>query len=200
MSIDVRNILLANDDLTVLGPPATLDVLVDIGPEGTRGSQFFVGVGNPNSINIGQTPLLNDLFLNVSPGAEVGYIYQYQAQPGSNTWVRVLNISPAIYSTNYQIPFVSGSGSATIPIVDIAEVTGTALTSENFSVQYSIVHSNPIASSMNVPPLTGAQDHLVIDFEAIEYESNTSSPTWYALDQEVVVHILVTVVETPEVS
>ncbi len=196
MSVDVRNILLANDDLTVLGPPATLDVLVDIGPEGTRGSQFFVGVGNPNSVNIGQTPLLNDLFLNVSPGAEVGYIYQYQAQPGSNTWVRVLNISPAIYSINYQVPFVSGSATATIPIVDIAEVTGTALTAENFSVQYSIVHANPVASSMNIPPLAGSEDNLVIEFEAIEYASST----WSELDEEVVVHILVTVVETPEVS
>jgi hypothetical protein len=196
MSIDVRNILLANDDLTVLGPPATIDVLVDIGPEGTRGSQFFVGVGNPNSINIGQTPLLNDLFLNVSPGGEVGYIYQYQAQPGANTWVRVLSISPTIYSINYQVPFVSGSGSATIPIADIVEITGTPLTAENFSVQYSIVHSNPIASSMNVPPLAGAEDDLVIDFEAIEYASST----WSGLDEEVVVHILVTIVETQEVS
>ncbi len=196
MSIDVRNILLANDDLTVLGPPATLDVLVDIGPEGIRGSQFFVGSGNPNSINIGQTPLLNDLFLNVSPGAEVGYIYQYQAQPGANTWVKVLNISPTIYSVNYQVPFESGSGNAVIPIADIVEVTGTPLTAENFSVQYSILHSNPVASSMNIPPLAGDEDDLVIEFEAIEYASST----WSGIDEEVVVHILVTIVEAPEVS
>lgn len=196
MTIDVRNILLANDDLTVLGPPATLDVLVDIGPEGTRGSQFFVGSGNPNSINIGQTPLLNDLFLNVSPGGESGYIYQYQAQPGANTWVKVLNISPTIYSVNYQVPFESGSGNAVIPIADIVEVTGTPLTAENFSVQYSILHSNPVASSMNIPPLAGDEDDLVIEFEAIEYASST----WSGIDEEVVVHILVTIVETPEVS
>lgn len=196
MAITTRNILLANDDLTVLGPPATLDVLVDIGPQGIRGSQFFVGTGNPNNITIGQTPQINDLFLNTSPGGELGYIYQYQSQPGGNTWVRVLDIFPTMYSVNYEVPFTSGVGSATIPIDDIVEVTGTPLTAENFSVQYSIAHTNPTASSMAIPALVGGGDNLVINFEAIEYASST----WSALDEEVTVHILITIVETPDVS
>ena len=196
MAIDVRNILLANDDLTVLGPPATLDVLVDIGPQGIRGSQFFVGVGNPNLINIGQTPQINDIYLNTSPGAEVGYIYQYQAQPGGNTWVQVLDIFPTSYSINYEVPFTSGSGSATIPVSDIVDVTGTPLTAENFSVQYSIAHTNPVSSSMAIPALLGSGDNLVINFEAIEY----SGGSWSALDEEVTVHILITIVEAPSVS
>lgn len=194
MSIDVRNILLANDDLTVLGPPATLEVLVDIGPEGQRGSQFFVGVGNPNIISIGQTPLLNDIYLNAAPGEETGYLYQYQSQPGGNTWVRVLDIFPTMYSINYEVPFVSGSGSAIIPIDDIIEVTGSPLTAENFSVQYSIAHPNPVASSMAIPSIAGS--NLVINFEAIEY----SGSAWSAVDEEVTVHILVTLVETPAVT
>ena len=193
MTIDIRNILLANDDLTVLGPPATLDVLVDIGPQGIRGSQFFVGVGNPNLISIGQTPQLNDLYLNTSPGAESGYIYQYQSQPGGNTWVRVLDIFPTIYSINYEVPFSSGSGSATIPIDDILEVTGSPLTAENFSVQYSIAHPNPVSSSMTIPALVGPGDNLVIDFEAIEYTGGS----WVALDEETTVHILITIVDIP---
>lgn len=196
MAIDIRNILLANDDLTVLGPPATLEVLVDIGPQGIRGSQFFVGVGNPNLVSIGQTPQINDIYLNAAPGAETGYIYQYQAQPGGNTWVQVLDIFPTTYSINYEVPFTSGSGSATIPIEDIVEVTGTPLTAENFSVQYSIAHTNPIASSMAIPALVGLGDNLVINFEAIEY----SGGSWSALDEEVTVHILITIVETPAVS
>ena len=57
-------VLISTDNITVVGPPNTIEVLVDIGPAGTRGSQTFVGVGNPNSVNIGQTPLLNDLYIN----------------------------------------------------------------------------------------------------------------------------------------
>lgn len=185
-------VLLSNDDITVLGPPETLEVLVDIGPQGIRGSQFFVGTGNPNVVSIGQTPQLNDLFLNTSPGGEYGYIYQYIAQPGGNAWVSVINIFPSAYSINYEVIFSSGSGEAIIPIADIVTVTGTPLTAENFSVQYSIAHTNPIASSMAIPSLVGEEDNLVINFEAVEYASST----WSALDEAVTVHIHITIVES----
>lgn len=184
------DVLFNNDDITVLGPPQTLEVLVDIGPTGQRGSQFFVGSGNPNSISIGQTPELNDLFLNTSPSGEYGYIYQYVSQPGGNTWVKVIDIFPTMYSINYAVTFDAGSGEAIIPIADIVTVTGTPLTAENFSVQYSVAHTNPVASSMSIPPLAGAEDNLVINFEAIEYVSSS----WSALDEEVTVHINITIV------
>ena len=58
------DVLLNTEDVVVLGPPQTIDVLVDIGPQGTRGSQIFVGVGDPNSVEIGQTIRLNDLYIN----------------------------------------------------------------------------------------------------------------------------------------
>lgn len=196
MPINTRNILLANDDITVFGPPETLEVLVDIGPAGTRGSQFFVGVGNPNQTTIGQTPILNDVYINTAPGAEVGYLYQYQVQPGGNTWIKVLDLFPSFYSTNYDVLFESGSGTASIPIADIATVTGAPLTAENFSVQYSIKHTNPIASSMQIPELAGSEENLVINFEAIQYASST----WSALDEQVTVHISITIIEAPEVS
>lgn len=189
-------VLVSNDDITVLGPPPIVELLVDFGPQGIRGSQFFVGVGNPNTTSIGQTPNLNDLYLNTSPGGSLGYIYQYQASPGGNSWVEVLNIYPSVYSINYDVTFESGSAEVIIPIADIVTVTGSPLTAENFSVQYSIVHTNPIASSMEIPPLVSPGDNLVINFEAVEYASST----WSALDQAVTVHINITIVEAPAVS
>ena len=112
-------VLLSNDDITVLGPPSVIELLVDIGPQGLRGSQVFVGVGNPNTIVIGQEPELNDLYINTSPGPDYGYLYQYIAQPGGNTWVQVLQLNPTIYSKNYAATFSSGSASLIIPISDI---------------------------------------------------------------------------------
>jgi hypothetical protein len=196
VSINTRNILLANDDITVFGPQVTLDVLVDIGPAGVRGSQFFVGIGNPNIVEIGQTPILNDVYINTSPDGELGYVYQYQSQPGGDTWVKILDIYPSFYSINYDVIFDSGSGTATIPVSDILTVTGTAPTAENFSVQYSIVHNKPVASSMEIPPFVGEEENLVINFEAVEYNTGT----WSGLDQEVTINILITIVETPTVS
>ena len=143
-------VLVDNDDITVLGPPTEIDLLVDIGPEGTRGSQVFIGTGDPNSVGIGQTPELNDLFINTSPGADYGYLYQYVSEPGGDVWIEVLKINPTIFSKNYSVVFSSGAGSITIPVDDITAAE-TAFTAENFSVQYSIAHNNPTASSIEIP-------------------------------------------------
>jgi hypothetical protein len=190
------SVVLNNDDVTVLAPPAIIEVLVDIGPQGTRGSQFFVGVGNPNSVDIGQTPNLNDLYINTSPGGELGYLFQYRSEPGGNVWVEVLDIYPSVYSENAQVTFESGTSEVIIPVADIVTVTGTPLVSENFSVQYSIAHTNPVASAMQIPALVGAGDNLVINLEAVEY----AGAAWSALDESVTIHFNITIVEAGSVS
>lgn len=183
-------VLLNNEDITVLGSPSTVEVLVDIGPTGTRGSQVFAGIGDPNDIEIGQTPILNDLYINASPGVNYGYMYQYVSSPGGNTWVQILSVNPTIYSKNHLTTFTSGTAEIIIPISDIITTTGTALTAENFSVQYSIIHDNPIASSMTIPALVGAGDNLVIDLTAVE----STSGVWSSLDAEVTTHIFISII------
>lgn len=185
------DVVLNNDDVTVLAPPAIVEVLVDIGPQGIRGSQFFVGVGNPNSVNIGQTINLNDLYINTSPGGELGYLYQYRSEPGGDVWIEVLDIYPSVYSENAQVTFEAGSAEVVIPVSDIVTVTGTPLVSDNFSVQYSIAHTNPVASAMQIPALVGAGENLVINLEAVEY----AGAAWSALDESVTIHLNITIVE-----
>jgi hypothetical protein len=184
------DVLLSNDDITVLGPPEIVDLVLDIGATGTRGSQIFVGTGNPNSIVIGQTPLLNDLFINTSPGENYGYLYQYISQPGGNSWVSVLRINPILYSRILTTTFTTGSASITIPIASIITQTGSALAATNFNIQYSIENSNPISSSITIPALVGDGDNLVIEFDAIEYASST----WSALSGSKKVHLFISVV------
>jgi hypothetical protein len=184
------DVLLSNDDVTVLGPPNTVEVLVDIGPTGTRGSQVFVGVGDPNVFEIGQTPLLNDLYINVSPGADYGYMYQYVSEPGGNTWIQILEISPTLYSQLHTTTYVDGVAQVVIPISNIVTVTGSPLASNNFVVQYSIAHGNPVASSVVVPALVGAGTNLVLDFSAVEY----TGAAWQNLDEEVTTHLFISIV------
>jgi hypothetical protein len=185
MAIDV---LLNTDDIVVFGPPDVVEVLVDIGPSGTRGSQVFVGVGDPNLIEIGQTPILNDLYINTSPGTDYGYLYQYVSEPGGDTWIQVLKINPTIYSENHLTTYTAGAASIVIPIADIVTVTGTPLTAENFNVQYSIAHDNPVATGMAIPTLVGT--NLTINFTAAEY----SGSTWSDFSGEVVTHLFITIV------
>jgi hypothetical protein len=184
------DVLLSNDDVTVLGPPNTVEVLVDIGPTGTRGSQVFVGVGDPNVVEIGQTPILNDLYINVSPGTDYGYMYQYVSEPGGDTWIQILEINPTLYSQLHTTTYTDGVAQITIPISNIVTVTGSPLSSTNFVVQYSIAHTNPTASSISVPALVGAGTNLVLDFTAVEYNGSA----WQNLDEEVTTHLFISII------
>ena len=189
------DVLLNTEDVVVLGPPQTIDVLVDIGPQGTRGTKFIVGSGEPNpqtssGVLLGQTLILNDMYINVAPGANYGYLYQYVSQPGGNTWTQVLKMNPAIYSAVETVAFTSGAGSITIPISNIVTVSGSPLTASNFSVQFQIEGANPIASSMEIPALAGAGTNLVINFDAVQY----SGGSWSALTGSKTVHLFISIV------
>jgi hypothetical protein len=191
----VVDVLLNTEDVVVLGPPDSVDVLVDIGPQGTRGSKIIVGSGEPNAqtssgVLLGTTLILNDIYIQTDPGADYGYMYQYVSQPGGNTWVEVLSISPAIYSVIQTLSFSSGSASTTIPISNIVTVTGSPLTASNFNVQFQIEGANPIAASMEIPALAGAGTNLVINFDAVQY----SGGSWSALTGSKKVHLFISIV------
>ena len=195
------DVLLDNDDITVLGPPEVVELLVDIGPTGTRGSQTFVGVGDPNIVEIGQTPILNDLYINASPGADYGYLYQYVSEPGGNTWIEVLELNPTIYSVNHTTTYVNGIAQIVIPISNIT--SATSLTASNFSVQFSIVNDNPIAASMSIPALAGGNTNLVINFKAVEHRTDVDSGPygdWAVFEGEVTTHLFITILAIDEES
>jgi hypothetical protein len=185
----MTDVVLSNDDITILAPPSTIELSVDIGPQGDRGSQIFVGVGDPNTITIGQQVELNDMYINTSPGADYGYMYQYRSEPGGNVWVETLRINPTIYSKNILTTYTDGIAEIIIPINDIVTGSSSPLEASNFSVQYSISHTNPIASSMSIPPLTSGEN-LVINFKAVQ----SVSGTWSNLSGEVTTHIFISIV------
>jgi hypothetical protein len=191
----MTDVILSNDDITVLGPPETVELLVDIGPTGERGSKFFVGTGNPNSLTSNQTIFsqeiyLYDMYINAAPGTDYGYMYQYVSEPGGNTWSQVLKISPTLYSKRHTVTFASGEAAISIPIANIVTVSGSPLTASNFNVQYSIENTAPIASSIEIPALAGSGTNLVVNLNAAKYASST----WSNLTGEVTVHLFISVV------
>jgi hypothetical protein len=200
----VTDILLASEDITVLGPPETVELLLDIGPTGQRGSKYFVGVGNPNTLTsndqiFSQQLFLNDMYINTSPGGEYGYMYQYVSEPGGNTWISVLAVNPVIYSENHLTEFKTtdpGAGRITIPISQIVITSATTLTANNFNIQYEIQHNNPTASSISGVSVesSGGYDNLLIDIEAIQYASSAWTPLGTETDLEVKIHVFITMV------
>ena len=85
------NVVVSNDDLTVLGPPASIDLQVDIGPEGPRGSYIYSGFNDPNVVSgpfINNPQEIGDLYYRTSNNT----IYQYTSQPGGDQWIEITSL------------------------------------------------------------------------------------------------------------
>lgn len=186
----MTEVVVTTDNLTVFGPPSLIDLQVDIGPQGKRGSQIFVGTGNPNSVIIGQDPELNDLYINNAPGSEFSYLYQYVASLGSTTWIPILKINPTIYSRYHTATYNDGVGTIHIPLINILDSTNSSLSSSNFSVQVTTKHTKPTAVSVTGITLTsGLSAELVIALSGIEYDEG-----WSALDGPISTDVFVSIV------
>jgi hypothetical protein len=186
------DIVLDSDELTVLGGPSQVAVQVDIGAEGDRGSIFVVGSSEPNSITdeneiSGVSVQAFDMYIDT----QTKKMYQYIAgDGGALTWTEVVSLVPNTYSVNRSVTFVNGdatvSNIALTDIIDSGSVSG--LTSANFNVQYSILGSSPIASSISVSNPSGG--NLPITFHASEFDGTT----WSDVSGSKTIHILITVV------
>jgi hypothetical protein len=186
-------------DVSVVGGPSTLNVDVDYGPEGRRGSQIFVGFGDPNSEStvIGQSPEINDIFINVSTALPQEYLngYQYKNDDGQLSWINVFKLLPNQHSLNIEAVF-NESGVAEDIVIPIANLSTTPLSlqPENLNIQYSIVGAGPVASSITVSPqfveVSGGVLALSFDITAAELVGGEWSP----LTGTKTVHLFITVV------
>ncbi len=186
------DIVLDSEELTVLGGPSQVSVQVDLGSEGDRGSIFVVDSSEPNSItedNVisGVTVQAFDMYINTQNKK----MYQYVVgDGGALVWVEILSIIPNTYSVNKTVTFSSGEATisdiAVTSIVDSGSVSG--LTAANFNVQYSILGSSPIASSISVSNPSGG--NLPINLYATEFDGTT----WSDLSGSKSVHLFITVV------
>jgi hypothetical protein len=190
------DVIVSPDSISLVGGPSTVNVEVDFGPPGTRGSQIFVGRGQPNnpSTVIGQTPNILDLYINLAPAAvdeEYLNVYQYQSVDGSNSWVRLFDLLPESASFKRTTTFSSGSTTIYIPITDITPIVD-GLTSANFNVQYSIENSNPVSAGLSVAALEEDDGvlNLPITLSAVEF----STGTWSSLSGSKTVNLFITMV------
>jgi hypothetical protein len=170
----VVDVSLASDSLVVLSGPEVINVEVDLGPQGDRGSLIFVGNGKPDLVDIGQTPNIFDLYINLlTNDDEYLMIYQYVDVLGTLQWQTLTKLIPNTYVTNQSIDF-STVNYCHIPIADIVDpsyVGGTD--ASNFSVQVTFGTSAgfPIVSSIKTEVVTlSTIQNLKITFYAKEFD------------------------------
>lgn len=191
------DVLFENEQVAVLGPSGSLNVQLDVGPTGTRGSKIFIGSGDPNletenNILFEAYDLkINDIYINNAVGSKFSFMYQYINKLGVNEWTEVLKINPAIYSLIETVEFESGVGSIEIDIADIVQNTGTPLTADSFSIQFSIGNNEIVNAVITQIAITGtSNDKLTINFKAIKYDESS----WADLNESITVHAVITVV------
>lgn len=163
------DVILEDSSIAVLGGPSNIEVQLDTGATGQRGTQTYVGAGLPNSTTIPNysSILPGDLYINISPGVNYSWMYQYIAKPSGPTWEPILQFNPAIYNALYDVAFVAGETTITIPIVNIATTTAT-LVAANFAANFDIEHGNPIAAS--IKSKTVSSGNLIVNIVAAEYD------------------------------
>ena len=145
MAIDT---IISNDELVVVGPPASVSVSVDIGPQGERGSQFFSGIGLPPAPeSLGAK--VNDLYINRLLGGNYGVVYKLNATPGGTLWQSILNFQPISHSIQKPVNFTSGTGSVSIPLADFYSTAPENLDAETILVQAITELNNPAFISIS---------------------------------------------------
>jgi hypothetical protein len=195
----MTNIFVSSDDVKVIGGTANVNVEVDFGPQGDRGSVFLVGLGNPNTVTHSQVLQPLDIYINVQATDEdYLVVYQYITVSGVNTWVDTGKLMTDKFSVIRTVGFTDGKTTSEVDfkvsnIAPLSLVGG--LTAENFNVQCTFSDpENPIAHSITVKPIaiqSGTGDLILpVDINAVEF----SEGSWVGLNRTVFVHFLITVV------
>jgi len=190
------------DTVTVTGGPSTVNVQLDFGPEGQRGSLILYGLGRPTDLGVvfPQTPQLLDWYINLDTSdEEYLYIYQYVNREGSDTWDRIFKIIPNTYNTNQVVAFDSGVGTANIAVSNttLPLLASNPSVNVHLQIEQTVITPFPIASSFMFPaepsfdPITNLYS-LPITVFAMEFNAETLS--WQAVDGNRTVHFGINVI------
>ena len=190
------NVLLNTDDLWITGGPERIDLNLDLGATGLRGSKIFTSNGDPNTPgNLSGSFLVNDFAINGSTADPNTYLtmYEYVVVNGANTWQKRFRLFPNIFSKNYAANFTTGSTTINVAMSTDLFLSSGTLTSSNFNVQHSIVNSDPTASSIEIGSLSisGGNYVLPVTIHAAKY---TALSSWAALTGSNTVHLSVSLV------
>lgn len=189
------NVLLATDELTVLGGPTEISVDLDFGPQGDRGSLILYGLGQPSTVQLPEIPQIYDTYINLlTSDPEYLFMYQYIAGAGgSPSWVRLFKLIPNTYGENLARTFVNGSIQINIPVAAmVPEDQLGSYTAADFNIQCNVLSVNPVSLGVTLGDIEFFDSliSLPITINAIEY----SDGEWSALAGQKMVHLSITVV------
>ena len=170
-------IVVAEDEVNVAGFVDAINLSVDLGPSGERGSIIFAGTDTPplsTSVVSSVYGTINafkagDLYIKIG-NPYYSWVYIYQDQPGGAVWAPILPLQPSLYMTKQTVAFTSGVGTTlSTPLTDIIgtdDAGSLGLTAANFivtaNVHYTTNDTNIYVVGIKGVAIDGA--NLEIDF------------------------------------
>jgi hypothetical protein len=162
--------LFQNEDLDIFGGPTSLDVSLDFGRTGERGTRTWVGNGDASAVLASQDVNLYDLYID--SGSSDGWLYQYIPEIGGPEWAQVLRLNQQQDSRITSKTFTTGQTTLSIPTSEIT--TDTTLTAGQFIIRYNIENDYPIASSFTYSIATvSSVKYIQIIIKAAEWDGTT---------------------------
>jgi hypothetical protein len=188
----ITNVLVNTDDIVVYGGPSAIDLQLEIGAQGARGSKIFAYAQDPRVGTLPSTiePLYGDFYINTQAGSQYAYMYQFAAEEGTDgVWKPQLELGPTIYSVVRPVEFTDGIADLTVAK---STITAKAIqpTADQFVIKYSVENDNPVATSIS--SLTYNHPTLTINMKAAEYNIGTGA--WAPLSGVVNVHLYISIV------
>ena len=187
----MADIVLSTVDLDVFGGPTSLDVSVDFGATGQRGSRIWSGTLPPEQQLIGQEVLLFDYYINTN----TAQVFQYVLEIGNPVWVPFFSLTLPQLSTIQPITFTAGAGQFAIPTALINQYDPSiVVTVDDIVIRYNIEADTPMAplpiASTFVPVIQtiSSVEYLIINISAVEF----SGGSWSGLSGSHKVHFFIT--------
>jgi hypothetical protein len=177
------DVVVNDNNIAVFAPPAEIQLAVDFGQQGRRGTYIWSGGSDPNLFSPTNGPWGSDLqyydmYINGGAGESNRWLFQYQPVPGGGEWVQLIRVSPVAYDALIQTSvFTAGATSISIAISDI--FAGTSITNpdaQSFLVNLSFENStSPVSYSISSKTISGG--NLIVGVQAVQY----SGSAWSAL-------------------
>lgn len=191
------DVILDTPDIRVLGGPSIVDLELDFGRQGARGSNIYAGFGKPSTATLPSGYQIKDLYINLDPNDdEYSCIYQYTTTVvddiAINEWVLLLRVSPSTLSINTTLDFTAGSAEYIIPLDNyFPDDILQQITESNINIQISFRNANQIASSISGAVISTIQNPpktiLTITIKAVSFDGTD----WAVLSGSVESNMLV---------
>lgn len=198
----MAEIILSSEELSVFGGPTSINVDVDFGPQGIRGSRIFAVDADPRlSTTDKPADIQNYDIAMVTTPSEKDYLTVYQKLGATlEDWVPFASLIPNVLSVKSYVTFDSGVAIGYIPASDVFQLdtytpdkfdVHVALENEAGATTPSLIKPTSTGFSLSIIPFGGKQ-WLKITVTAIEYNVGTLS--WVPVTGERIAHLFITTV------